>query len=409
MENIVLPREKLDLYLSFIRQIQNGDLSVHIDNSSDIPELTEFESELAKLAIILDGRFSQFSSICDITTDISQGDLLEDVLSRIYDSFQRIIPYDRIGCALLTEDLKKLQAVWAKTNYPRQVFLNVGYTAPLAGSSLELIIKSKQPRIINDLNQYFSEHPDSESTKCMLSEGIQSSLTCPLIADNKPLGFLFFSSKELNTYKALHQKTFILISRQVSILVAKSRLYQQVYDLNNQLTDALSRLKEQSCRDPLTNVLHRGAIMEFLSQSLSVAERKGQSVSVVMADLDHFKNVNDTYGHLTGDTVLRTVCSIITSQLRAYDCIGRYGGEEFLIILTDIDQQNAFLVIERIRKYISTHLFEHSMGDFHVTMSFGISSTETDVLAGDIETLLLSADEALYKAKSHGRNRTFIA
>ena len=409
MESILLPKEKLELYLNFIRQIQDGDLSIHMDDSTSEPELIEFESELAKLAIILDSRFSQFSSICDITIDISKGGLLEDVLSRIYDSFQRIIPYDRIGCALLTDDLKQLQAIWAKTNYPSQVQLSVGYTAPLAGSSLELIMNSQQPRIINDLKQYFAEHPHSESTQYILKEGIQSSLTCPLIADNKPLGFLFFSSKELNTYKDVHQKAFIFISRQVSILVAKSRLYQHIYDLNKQLTDALSCLKEQSCRDPLTNVLHRGAIMEFLIQSLSIAERKGQHLSVIMADLDHFKNVNDTYGHLTGDTVLREVCSIITSQLRAYDSVGRYGGEEFLIILTDIDKMDAFLVTERIRKSISKHQFEHPMGNFSITMSFGIASTETGILSGDTETLLLSADAALYQAKHDGRNRTFVA
>ena len=142
MESILLPKEKLEFYLNFIRQIQNGELSIHMDDSASVPELTEFESELAKLAIILDSRFSQFSSICDITTDISKGGLLEDVLSRIYDSFQQIIPYDRIGCALLTDDLKQLHSIWAKTNYPSQVQLSVGYTAPLAGSSLELIMNS---------------------------------------------------------------------------------------------------------------------------------------------------------------------------------------------------------------------------------------------------------------------------
>ena len=409
MDNILLPKKKLEFYLNIIRQIQDGELSIHMDDTASEPELTEFESELTKLAVILDNRFSQFSSIFDITTDICKGGLLEDVLSRVYDSFQRIIPYDRIGCALLTDDLKQLQSIWAKTNYPKQVRLPIGYTVPLAGSSLELIMNSQQPRIINDLKQYFTEHPHSESTQYLLNEGIQSSLTCPLIADNKPLGFLFFSSKELNTYKEVHQKSFIFISRQISILVAKSRLYQHIYDLNKQLTDALSSLKEQSCRDPLTNVLHRGAVMEFLIQSLSIAKRKGQHLSVIMADLDYFKNVNDTYGHLTGDTVLRTVCSIITSQLRAYDSVGRYGGEEFLLILTDTDKMDAFLVTERIRKSISKHQFEHPAGNFSITMSFGIASTETGILSDDTETLLLLADAALYQAKNDGRNRAVVA
>jgi len=409
MTNISLPKEKLDVYLNVIRQIQNGELSIELNRSPDSSGLAEFESELVKLVSVLDTKFAQISCIFDITTDISQGGLLEDVLCRIYDSFHHIIPYDRIGCALLSDDLTHLTARWAKTNYPEHVKLGIGYTAPIAGSSLEPLLQTKHPRIINDLSHYLAEHPHSKSTRLMIEEGIQSSLTCPLVADNRPLGFLFFSSEIPDTYKDIHQKAFLFISRQVSILVAKGRLYQHIYDLNKQLTDALSLLKEQSCRDPLTNVLHRGAIMEFLHQSLSVAKRKKQPISVIMADLDHFKLVNDTYGHLTGDRVLTQTCAIIQSQLRAYDSVGRYGGEEFLIILTDTDKMDALIVAERIRKSIAKHLFEHPLDTFSITMSFGIASTNDESIPDDAETLLLQADAALYQAKDEGRNRISLA
>jgi GAF domain-containing protein len=103
---------------------------------------------------------------------------------------------------------------------------------------------------------YLANNPKSLSTQLIVSEGIQSSLTCPLIADDKPIGFIFFSSKEKNTYIDAHQKVFISIARQISVLVEKSRLYQHIYDLNNQLITALSQLKEQSSRDALTSILN---------------------------------------------------------------------------------------------------------------------------------------------------------
>ena len=97
-----------------------------------------------------------------------------------------------------------------------------GYTAFLSGSSLEGVLTTQQPRILNDLQLYLAENPNSLSTKLIVSEGIQSSLTCPLIADGKPIGFLFFSSKEKNTYIDAHQKTFINLASQISFLVEKA-------------------------------------------------------------------------------------------------------------------------------------------------------------------------------------------
>lgn len=407
MQDIYLSKERLMLYRKSLEGLQENYQAFSFPSYSSIPELAEFEVELESFAHYIAAQFSQFTHICDIATDISRGGLLEDVLNRIYDTLQQIIPYDRIGCALINDDGDMVESIWAKTDYPSTQKLGLGFAANLEGSSLLTILETKLPRIINNLPEYLAKNPDSKSTRQIVEEGIKSSLTCPLIADNRPIGFLFFSSKNLNTYQDIHQKAFIFVSRQISVLVEKSRLYQQIYELNQQLTEAFVLLKEQSCRDSLTRVLHRGAIMEFLHQSFSEAIRKQSSMAVIMADLDHFKCINDTFGHLAGDEVLKQACEVIQSNLRDYDAVGRYGGEEFLIILTNTDEATAFVIAERIRHTIAEQVFLSSKKQCQVTISLGIACMQ-GAEEQSIETLLLRADSALYKAKAGGRNQTCI-
>ena len=189
-----------------------------------------------------------------------------------------------------------------------------------------------------------------------------------------------------------HQAIFTSIARQISVLVEKSRLYQQIYDINHQLIVALEQLKEQSSRDALTGIFHRGAIMEFLKNTM-----------------DYFKHINDTYGHIMGDTVLKEVSKKLTSLLRSYDCVGRYGGEEFLIILGETNTTDALLITERIRQAISELKFEQNDNIFSLTMSFGLSCSDNISHSKSEETLLLEADGALYHAKDQGRNRVCMA
>lgn len=409
MTNITLSVQRLVAYREAIKQIKDGNYSLSFPKDTHIEPILDFESEFIQLAAWLDVRFDEFNKIQEISTEINKGSVLDDVLNRIYDTFHIIIPYDRIGYALISDDHEKVIAHWTKTNYPEKTRIKKGYTASLAGSSLEKILTTQQPRILNDLHLYLANNPKSLSTQLIVSEGIQSSLTCPLIADDKPIGFIFFSSKEKNTYIDAHQKVFISIARQISVLVEKSRLYQHIYDLNNQLITALSQLKEQSSRDALTSIFHRGAIMEFLKNTLEKDARKNQPTTVILADIDHFKHINDTYGHITGDTVLKEVSKSLTSHLRSYDCVGRYGGEEFLIILGETNTTDALLITERIRQAISELKFERDNDRFSLTMSFGVSCSDNILHKKTEETLILEADSALYHAKNDGRNRVCIA
>ncbi len=164
------------------------------------------------------------------------------------------------------------------------------------------------------------------------------------------------------------------------------------------------QLYEQATRDSLTGLWNRIAAIQILDREIARAARSDSSIAVIMADLDHFKQVNDTHGHLAGDAVLREAAHRMSSVLRKYDSIGRYGGEEFLIVVPACHFAGSLTVAERLRDAVSRQPF-HTAGENHrTTCSFGLAWCDR---AEDIDAnrLLREADTALYLAKRNGRNR----
>lgn len=392
--------QRLESYSSALRQMRTGQFPALPAPGNVAGPINAIGYELAQLAEWLDLRFKEFHKIQAVYEEIGSELFAESVLDRIYNTFTSLIPYDRIGCALLVENDQKLSAYWARAAYA-ELKIRKNYTAHMAGSSLESILATGEPRIINDLEDYLFEHPDSISTQLIVAEGIRSSLTCPLIANGKPLGFLFFSSCEKNTYRDLHHDIFLQIASQISMLIEKSLLYSRLFEQNRQLIDAHQQLKEQSMHDALTGTLNRSAIFELLNDHLCEAERKKWSVAIIMADLDHFKAINDKHGHIAGDTVLRTAAATMKKALRDYDHIGRYGGEEFLIILNEADIKTANEVAERVRQAVEVLDIQHEGKVIRVSLSQGIALSHGDERA---DHLIARADAALYIAKQEGRN-----
>ncbi|MCU0476756.1 MAG: GAF domain-containing protein, partial [Anaerolineae bacterium] len=185
-----------------------------------------------------------------MTAHIGGGVLLDEILDRVYVEFQDFLPYDRMGVSVVDVAAGTVTAIWARTSVPRQR-IRKGYTAHLDGSSLQAVLASGEPRIIDDLQHYLKQHPDSYSTKLALSEGIRSSMTCPLMANGVPIGFVFFSSAQPHTYTEAH----IALYRQVSTVLAtvisqglanseQTRQYahlQRVNALLHDLRDGLAR------------------------------------------------------------------------------------------------------------------------------------------------------------------------
>lgn len=184
------------------------------------------------------------------------------------------------------------------------------------------------------------------------------------------------------------------------VLISKAQ-QQQLEEVNKQL-------HFQANHDPLTGLRNRGSIFEFLGIEAEKASRTRQPLAIIMGDLDHFKSINDTYGHLGGDAVLRETARRIGAVLRAQDAVGRYGGEEILIVLPDVPGGQAVLVAERIRQLVAEEPVKCDMGSIPVTISLGVAAADN---VGTIieKNLVAAADEALYRAKREGRNRVAFA
>src|SRR5215210_4313254 len=162
-------------------------------------------------------------------------------------------------------------------------------------------------------------------------------------------------------------------------------------------------LRAQATHDDLTGVLNRGTILEIVQREVAHVTRKGESAGIVLADLDNFKQVNDTYGHPIGDEVLREASRRLGARMRSYDAIGRYGGEEFLMVLPGCGSSCIMDVAERMRVSVSATPIRTPAGDVTITVSMGVAIIEKD--KAELNELIIAADEALYRAKRAGRDR----
>jgi diguanylate cyclase (GGDEF)-like protein len=197
----------------------------------------------------------------------------------------------------------------------------------------------------------------------------------------------------------------LALARFSVVSVQMEQLRNKLRDRNQQLEQSLARIQELADHDELTGVLNRRCFMRKLEEERARADRTGASFCVALFDLDHFKQVNDQYGHLVGDTVLKGFCETVTANLRNTDRFGRFGGEEFAMLLTHTPLDTAPLAVERIRAAFAERRWDGSAPGLHATVSAGISTYR----AGDgVQTVLDEADRALYAAKHGGRDRVAI-
>jgi diguanylate cyclase (GGDEF)-like protein len=186
-------------------------------------------------------------------------------------------------------------------------------------------------------------------------------------------------------------------------LQVRLRAARRILDLQNELLSACEAQRQQATHDALTGALNRRTIVEGLTRELSRARRDGVSVSIIMIDLDHFKHINDTYGHPVGDKVLCEAVQRVQRELRSHDLLGRYGGEEFLVVLPGCASAHTEKVAERLRRCLADEPMNLPGGQVLVTSSFGVASSAGGV--DDVGSLLQRADVSLYRAKREGRNR----
>ena len=193
-----------------------------------------------------------------------------------------------------------------------------------------------------------------------------------------------------------------------SELKVRLRAGRRIIELQNELIIAREALRAKATHDPLTGLWNHEEILRILGLELDRAAREGTCVGVLMADIDHFKTVNDTYGHQAGDAVLRLSAGRMTSVMRPYDAVGRYGGEEFLLVAPGCDGKSIFTLAEKLRICICRDAMDTPEGLISCSISLGAALSDGQK-GVDMDFVVKAADRALYLAKELGRNRVEIA
>jgi len=191
-------------------------------------------------------------------------------------------------------------------------------------------------------------------------------------------------------------------------LKVRLRAGRRVIELQEQLVKARESLRFEAMHDSLTGLLNRGAVLEQLTKELVRASRRGAPVSVLMGDLDHFKIINDTFGHPAGDAVLRETARRFKVGVRAYDSIGRLGGEEFICVLPECDAKTGLAVAQRLCRLMTDTPTRYGGSSISHSISIGVAATD-QFGSARADELMRAADAALYRAKHAGRSRALLA
>lgn len=189
-------------------------------------------------------------------------------------------------------------------------------------------------------------------------------------------------------------------------LLARIKVQLKIKSLQDRLKKSNEMLLELSNTDPLTGIHNRRQMMEILEKEMARSNRTGDTLSLVLIDVDNFKKINDVYGHQKGDHVLKSLSEIFRKHLRQYDSVARFGGEEFTLILPSTDSPEAFSIADRVRQEVA-QMVDADLEGLKVTISLGVASHSAEQ-AQSSDDLIRKADYALYQAKQEGRNRVIV-
>ena len=226
-------------------------------------------------------------------------------------------------------------------------------------------------------------------TKKAKLKGIESLLVLPLVVREEPIGTLIVGAKAQSAFGTSVRETLQALANQLAVAMANA--------------SAVRQLEEMATTDGLTGCLNKRAFLDQLEQKLMAAQRFGRKLSLIVTDLDHFKAVNDTYGHAAGDRVLQELGRVLKRVKRETDQVARFGGEEFCVLCEETDARGARLLAERVREELENTELLTELGPLKVTASLGVATFPDH--ASTAADLFVQGDKALYEAKNRGRNR----
>jgi diguanylate cyclase (GGDEF)-like protein len=301
---------------------------------------------------------------------------LEDLIACLKNSIVGYFNFSKCKIVIFAFNEKepKIDSVY---NLPEAKEPLSGYEEMLCG----LMKNAKSPLIIDIDSSMLA--PEGLA----LDESVKTFIAIPLVAGNRLNGIFVIENPLLDD-----MVRFIILGHQFAIVLERIRLYELVQEL--------------AITDGLTGVFVRRYFLERLEEETGRARHFNSRLSFLMIDIDHFKKCNDKFGHLVGDVVLRETANTMKKSLREIDIIGRYGGEEFCIILPDTPKEGAFIVGERLRKEVEVSQIDAYDEKINVKISIGIATFSDD--ADEMSQLIDRADRALYKAKESGRNKVVV-
>ena len=348
---------------------------------------------------------------------------LQEVLAAILSELQNVVPYD-------TASVQELQGermvIIGGRGIDLDHFLGIGFEAVRGNVPNRDVLQTRAPVVVSDI---LGRHPytDFPSVAHALS-GVRSWMGVPLLYGSQCIGMLALDKMEPAFYAERHAQVALAFGAQAAIAIKNARLYEgslrelaerrraeeELRDANERLKGQLSeiealqaRLRDQAIRDPLTGLFNRRYLTETLQRELARCARETRPLAVVMLDVDHFKALNDAFGHETGDRMLQAVGGFLGDETRHGDVACRFGGEEFVVVLPGASAQAAAARAQVWRSAFERLQVSHQGHDVGVTLSMGVA--EYPAHAASADDLLRAADVALYEAKRQGRNRVVLA
>jgi diguanylate cyclase (GGDEF)-like protein/PAS domain S-box-containing protein len=302
----------------------------------------------------------------------------DETVFRVLEQLKQVVPYDTASIQLLSEH--ELEIIGGSGFADLNAV--IGMRFPIPGENPNtVVIETGKPYLLPEIGDVYGEFKKPPHNH------IHSWLGVPLIFQERIIGLLAIDSTTPNQFTQENISLAVAFADQVSVALENSRIYKKA--------------QHQAITDALTGVYNRRGLFQIGEFEFSHVRRIDHPVCALMIDVDHFKLVNDQHGHAVGDQTLRGLAERCRTTSRAVDIIGRYGGEEFVILLPDVQLESARLVAERLRLLIMKEPFITDAGPLHITISIGVAEA---VPMDTLGTLIERADDALYKAKRAGRN-----
>ncbi len=317
----------------------------------------------------------------------------------IEERFERMT---RMVCRVMDVPIALFNLVDEDRQFYKSVQGLPGMQAPLDAAFCTHTINEQEMLLVPDtrLDERFFDNPFVSGER--MSIGFYAG--CPIRAANgMPIGTLC----AIDTRPRDMSPDQIMALRDLAAMLETELRAQSLSRTQEQMSKDLDTAQRLAMVDPMTRLWNRAGMENLLNKEWSEALRQQKPLTIVMADIDHFKKINDTYGHPAGDAVIKTVGKRLLEFVRAEDIVGRMGGEEFLIVLTDCLPAKAFDTVDRLRQAVSLLPIAADGASVRATLSFGVV-TAIPQEGAEIERLLKQADEALYKAKNSGRNRVVV-